>query len=64
MRGKPTIYDTADYFQRQADRTRNWDRKAHYQRCADQYRAQAKAAELSQSERQRITTTGKAMTHR
>jgi hypothetical protein len=61
MQAKPTLFDTAEYFQRQADRTRREDRKAHYQRCADQYRAEAKAAELNQSERQPIIN-GKAMT--
>jgi hypothetical protein len=28
MPAKPTLYDLADYFQKQADRTRNEDRKA------------------------------------
>jgi hypothetical protein len=35
----------ADYFQKQAERTRDPERKAHYQRCADEYRAKAKEAE-------------------
>jgi hypothetical protein len=42
---KRGLYDVADYFQKQADRTRDRDRKAHYQRCADDYRAKAKDAE-------------------
>jgi hypothetical protein len=37
----------ADYFQKQAARTRNPERKAHYQRCADEYRAKAKGVEGS-----------------
>jgi hypothetical protein len=37
----------ADYFQKQADRTRDPERKAHYQRCADEYRAKAKEAECA-----------------
>jgi hypothetical protein len=45
---KPTWRDTADYFQQQADRTRDPDRKAHYQRCADECRAAA--AEQEQKE--------------
>ena len=47
MPAKPTLYDTAEYFQQQADRTRNANRKAHYQRCADEYRVKAKEAEQS-----------------
>jgi hypothetical protein len=39
----------ADYFQQQADRTRNPARKAHYQRCADEYRAKAKEAQRAQN---------------
>ena len=35
----------AEYFQKQANRTRNKERKAHYQQCADEYRAKAKEAE-------------------
>jgi hypothetical protein len=48
---KPTLHDLADYFQQQADRTRNEDRKAHYRRCADEYRAKAKEAEQSHGTR-------------
>jgi len=35
----------ADYFQKEADRARNPERKAHYQRCAEEHRANAKEAE-------------------
>ena len=38
----------ADYFQKQADRTRDPERKAHYQKCADEYRAKAREAEGSE----------------
>jgi hypothetical protein len=45
MPAKPTLFDTANYFQQQANRTRNANRKAHYQHWADHYRAEAKKAE-------------------
>jgi hypothetical protein len=41
----PDLYALAKYFQKQADRTRNPDRKMHYQRCADEARWTARAAE-------------------
>jgi hypothetical protein len=45
MATKPTLNDTAHYFQQQADRTRKEDLKAHYRRCADHYSSEAKKAE-------------------
>jgi hypothetical protein len=51
---KPTRHDTADYFQTQANRTRDPDRKAHYQRCADQYRQQAIDVGLKRKVKKRI----------
>jgi hypothetical protein len=44
MPAKPTLFDTAHYFQQQANRARNANRKAHYQHWADHYRAEAKKA--------------------
>ena len=35
---------TADYFQKQADRARDPDRKKHYQQYADKYRDRAVTA--------------------
>jgi hypothetical protein len=45
---------TADYLQTQANRTRDPDRKAHYQRCADQYRQQAIDVGLKRKVKKRI----------
>jgi hypothetical protein len=42
---KPTLHETAVYFQQQAYETRNPGRKAHYQWCADQHLSAAQAAE-------------------
>ena len=50
----PDASATADYFQDQADRTRDPRRRAHYQHCADTYRAQVSEADLSQT-MQRLT---------
>ena len=41
----------ARYFQQQADRTQDQIRKAHYQRCADEYRAKAQKHNRPRSER-------------
>jgi hypothetical protein len=54
---KPTLYDTANYFQTQANRTRDPDRKAHYQRCADEHRAKAKEPEPQADKRRQFTPT-------
>jgi hypothetical protein len=44
----PDLNSLADYFQKQANRAQNKDRKAKYQRYADDYRAKAKEASLEQ----------------
>jgi hypothetical protein len=40
-KSNPTLFDLANYFQTQANRTRNAERKAHYQKCANEHRAKA-----------------------
>lgn len=47
----PTWRETAKYFQNQADRTRNADRKAHYLRCAEECRRKAQNEEQKSIEK-------------
>jgi len=53
----------ADYFQDQADHTQNPQRRAHYQRCADEYRAQTSELELSHTMRQLTDVAGALRSH-
>jgi len=53
---KPTLFDLADYFQQQANRARKEERKAHYQRCADQYRLKAQQAEAERRPREQSSS--------
>jgi hypothetical protein len=54
---------TAEYFQDQADRAQTPWQRAHYQRCADQYRAQSSQRKLTEAMQQLMETAEALISH-